>query len=76
MHLKDWLTANRVTVAAFARKIGRSSETVRRYTVGDRIPDRLTMPIISEMTGGEVTANDFFAISASPNVVGVGGEAA
>lgn len=64
MTLKEWLAANDVTVAAFATEIGRASETVRRYAAGERIPDKLTMPLIAHATRGAVTANDFFGISA------------
>lgn len=64
MTLADWLTAKQITVPQFAERIGRSSEAVRRYVNGDRIPDRETMPLIARETDGEVTANDFFGIAA------------
>ena len=62
MTLKDWLTAKCVSVSEFALQIGRKAETVRRYTTGERIPDKETMPLIVEHTGGEVTPNDFFGV--------------
>ena len=63
MQLKDWLTAKEMTNADFGKLIDRTAEAVRRYANGERIPDRETMPLIVEATGGEVTANDFFGIS-------------
>lgn len=64
MTLKDWLEAEDMKVGEFATLIGRSSESVRRYVAGERIPDKETIPLIFEQTGGCVTANDFFGIAA------------
>lgn len=64
MTLQDWLDRESVTVGEFASRIGRSSEAVRRYVMGDRIPDRETMPLIAQETAGAVTPNDFFGIAA------------
>ena len=63
MKLKDWLEANEIAPAIFARRIDRTAETVRRYIAGERIPDKATMPLIVAATAGVVTANDFFDIS-------------
>ena len=63
MTLKDWLAAREMTIPEFAAAIGRTAETVRRYTTGDRIPDKETMPLIAQHTAGVVTANDFFGIT-------------
>jgi hypothetical protein len=60
MKLGDWLEARELRPADFAPRINRTAEAVRRYVVGERIPDRETMPLIVRETGGEVTANDFF----------------
>lgn len=64
MKLRDWLDDNSVSVPEFATRIGRTPEAVRRYTNGERIPDREAMPLIAAETGGAVTANDFFGIEA------------
>ena len=64
MTLKEWLADNGVSVPQFAAKIGRSPEAVRRYALGERIPDKDTMPIIAAETAGLVTPNDFFGIAA------------
>lgn len=62
MTLKDWLIEQNVEPRAFAERIGRTAEAVRRYVNGARIPDRDTMPLIVSETQGNVTANDFFGI--------------
>lgn len=68
MTLKEWLALEGLTPAQFASTIGRTSEAVRRYANGDRIPDKETMPLIAAATGNAVTANDFFGIFHSPEV--------
>lgn len=60
MKLKDWLDREEISNATFAAKIERTSEAVRRYASGERVPDKETMPKIFDATGGAVTANDFF----------------
>lgn len=65
MKLKDWMAVNEVTRPAFAIRIGKSAESVRRYEEDLRIPDRDAMAAIARETEGEVTANDFFDIEAS-----------
>lgn len=70
MKLQDWMAEEGITIQQFALRIGRTAETVRRYVAGDRIPDKGTMPIIVEQTGGTVTPNDFFDIApAAPQAV-------
>lgn len=64
MTLKHWMEDNGVSAPAFAGRIGRSTQAVRRYMAGERIPDRSTMPIIFEETRGAVTPNDFFGVAA------------
>lgn len=64
MTLKDWLIEQNVEPSAFAERIGRTTEAVRRYVNGARIPDRATMPLIVSETRAAVTANDFFGIDA------------
>lgn len=68
MTLKEWLSEKGIEPGAFAERIGRTAESVRRYLNGDRIPDRQTMPLIVAETGGRVTANDFFGIDAADHV--------
>lgn len=63
MRLGDWLEKRDVKPTQFAVRIGRSAEAVRRYVAGERIPDKETMPLIVQETGGEVMPNDFFLLS-------------
>ena len=58
--LQDYLTHADIDRAQFARDIGVSAETVRRYIIGERIPDKERMSRIALATDGQVTANDFF----------------
>jgi hypothetical protein len=69
MKLSHWLDREGLKPADFAPRIRRSSEAVRRYAAGERIPDRETMPLIVAETRGEVTPNDFFDIGC-PAIVG------
>ena len=64
MTLQDWLTAQDLSPAAFARKIGKPQATVQRYVSGKRIPQPEEMALIVKETGGAVTANDFYGIGA------------
>jgi transcriptional regulator with XRE-family HTH domain len=62
--LEAYLDETKLTRAQFAEKIGVTSEAVRRYLAGSRIPSREKMAEIHTATGGLVTANDFFRIAA------------
>ena len=63
MRLADYLKDTQTSRAEFARTIGVSQESVRRYLNG-RIPEPKTMEKIALATGCKVTANDFFGIAA------------
>jgi transcriptional regulator with XRE-family HTH domain len=62
--LSQYLQEAQITRAQFATRIGVSSEAVRRYVAGTRIPDKPVMEKIALATGCKVTANDFFGIAA------------
>lgn len=64
MKLSDYLESHSITRAQFAKQIGVSGETIRRYIAGTRIPERDTMEKIALATACKVTANDFFGIAA------------
>lgn len=64
MTLTDYLKEAQLDRHQFAARINVSSETVRRYLAGKRIPDREIMARIALATGCKVTANDFFGIAA------------
>jgi transcriptional regulator with XRE-family HTH domain len=65
MRLNDYLEASGTTPSAFARRLGVSSETVRRYCEGTRIPRPEIMRRIVEATDNKVTPNDFFETEAA-----------
>lgn len=62
MKLEVWRNKNGVSRSAFAESIETSEETVRRYENGNRIPTRNIMPKITEVTGGQVIAGDFYGL--------------
>ncbi len=63
MRLEKWLAENSMTVEAFRKELGvQSVTTTYRYINGDRIPLPDIMHKISEITGGQVTPNDFYGI--------------
>lgn len=64
MTLKEFLTEAQIDRHQFAARINVSSESVRRYVKGERIPDKEIMGRIALATGGKVTANDFFGLAA------------
>jgi hypothetical protein len=62
MRLEAYLKREKLTLSAFARQIGtKHARTVERHAKGYSIPSREMMARITTATGGEVTANDFFA---------------
>jgi len=65
MKLIDWLNRNEVGVGEFAQRIGRHRVTVSRYLSGDRTPRTDDLRAIARETGGAVTANDFYGLSAA-----------
>jgi transcriptional regulator with XRE-family HTH domain len=64
MKLGAYLKSTDTSRRDFAEAIGVSSETVRRYVAGTRIPEKEVMEKIAEITALQVTANDFFGIAA------------
>jgi transcriptional regulator with XRE-family HTH domain len=65
MKLDQYLSETSETHTEFAKRVGVSAETVRRYLAGERIPNKKMMSRIALMTGCRVTANDFFGILAA-----------
>lgn len=61
MKLNDFLPANEISVAEFARRIGVAHEkTVYRYLSGERHPAPEIMKNIFRETDGRVTPLDFY----------------
>lgn len=63
MTLNEYIAQQGITASEFARRLGVSAETVRRYREGERIPRREEMQRIFEVTGGAVAPNDFFPLN-------------
>lgn len=63
MTLRQYLNEQQLSERAFAEKIGVKQATVNRYCAG-RVPQPEVMRKITEITSGQVTANDFFAEAA------------
>jgi transcriptional regulator with XRE-family HTH domain len=60
MTLHEWMTANGLTDAEMARKLGVSqASTVSRYRRFERVPEPMFMKRIEEITKRQVTASDF-----------------
>lgn len=60
MKLAEYLALKEITHAAFAEKIGTTQATVSRYASGARLPRPAVLDRIKRVTGGAVTANDFY----------------
>ena len=69
MKLMAYRAAQDLSREAAAKALDVSVETVRRYETGERIPRRAIMRRITEWSGDQVTAADFYpapAPAASP----------
>jgi transcriptional regulator with XRE-family HTH domain len=62
MTLADYLSAQSLSAAEFARRIGVSTQTVCRYRDGERIPEKDFMERIAVVTRHAVMPNDFYAL--------------
>ena len=65
MKLSEWMEREKVSVEDLARRLGRTPMQVWRYRAGKSMPRPAVMRRIIEITGGAVTANDFFHGSAN-----------
>lgn len=69
MTLQDYLDAQDIGYAAFARLIGSAHRrNIERYAKGVRCPRAGTLAKIAVATNGAVTPNDFFGIGADDRV--------
>jgi DNA-binding transcriptional regulator YdaS (Cro superfamily) len=65
MRLIDWLTTNEISHAEMARRVGGvTSEAVRLWAGGRRMPDTKHILRIAEVTDGAVTVTDMHAARA------------
>lgn len=60
MKLSSYLEQQKLTPAAFGKKIRVSRQAVDRYIAGQRIPQPKVMKRIAAVTDGVVTPNDFY----------------
>jgi transcriptional regulator with XRE-family HTH domain len=58
MTISEFIAANSLTRAKFAKMIGVEEESVTRYMNGTRMPRRKQLDRILKVTNGAVTAND------------------
>lgn len=69
MKLGTWLEEKGITREAFAARIETTAPSVTRYVNGERVPRPRIMKRITEVTLGQVTANDFIGVQEPiPNV--------
>lgn len=61
MKLLDWRTAQALTLAQLAERVGVTKISLSRYERGERIPAREIMQKIVEATVGAVQPNDFYS---------------
>jgi DNA-binding transcriptional regulator YdaS (Cro superfamily) len=66
MTLADYLTAQNMTVTAFAQAMGREISTVHGWVSGARRPRWADVPAIERATNGAVTASDFVPREPAP----------
>lgn len=60
MELKLWIKDQGLTALTFAEKVNHSEFAVGKWVRGERIPRPDAMRKIAEVTGGGVTAADFY----------------
>jgi transcriptional regulator with XRE-family HTH domain len=63
MTLNDYLAETGETQTKFAKLVGASQADISRYVAGKRRPRADVLIKIYEVTGGRVTANDFFGMA-------------
>ena len=61
MKLLDWRTAQALTLAQLAERVGVTKISLSRYERGERIPAREIMQKIAAVTDGAVQPNDFYS---------------
>lgn len=66
MRLRDWREAQMLTQQALAKNLGCAQATVHRWETGHRRPHPHQMIRIVAITGGAVTANDFYDLPVPP----------
>lgn len=71
MKLYEWIRAHNMTYESFAELVGaKDNSVVHKWCMAGAVPRRSMMQRIFEITGGQVTPNDFFDLSGSPGKEG------
>lgn len=70
MTLNEYMAQNSTSMRDVAAAIGVTYEAIRRYANGERIPKPDILNKITKLTGGAVTANDFYAANNEPDSKG------
>lgn len=65
--LKNFLKVTEMTPEVFAASVECSRVAVIRYLSGARIPSKKIMKKIFDVTGGQVTPNDFYELPEKPS---------
>lgn len=61
MTLNEYMAKEQISMRDMAESIGVTYEAIRKYANGERIPKPNILNKITRLTGGAVTANDFYA---------------
>jgi transcriptional regulator with XRE-family HTH domain len=59
--LKTWRRARRLSQEALGAQLGVSAVAIGRYEMG-RVPEAAVLQKLIDLTGGAITANDFFEL--------------
>ncbi|EHM01203.1 DNA-binding helix-turn-helix protein [Acetobacteraceae bacterium AT-5844] len=60
MTLREWMAREGLSNQDMGQRLGRAANSVSRWRNGTRLPRPSDLVAIARVTGGEVTANDFF----------------
>ena len=60
MKFKEYLQKERLSLARFSKMTDIPEPTLNKYKYENRIPQRINMLRITEVTEGQVKANDFY----------------
>jgi hypothetical protein len=72
MTFDDWMNMTGNSNAGVGERLGKSGETIRRYRIGEREPDKVVMAQLFELSGGLVTPNDWVGVGPRSQGDGVG----
>jgi hypothetical protein len=62
MDLATYFRRNKTKPVSFARQVGVSYESIRRYATGEMVPRAAVAEKIRRLTGGQVRPDDFYRV--------------